>query len=114
MMPLHLQFVLSQTLSYPVVFCVHIASGIEVLFLISQMGKLMERSGDSGHRLLTSYSLAMHEVNWLGALDQGSPWWGGRVFNDLGWASSQREAHTVKRWLGCLQHLMSTPTPSPF
>lgn len=47
--PCHLKFVLFQTLSHPVIFCLHISSGIEVFIPISQVGKLMDRSRDSGH-----------------------------------------------------------------
>lgn len=57
--PYHLKFVLFQALSHPVIFCLHITSGIEVLIPISQMGKLMKGSGDSGHKLPASCSLAV-------------------------------------------------------
>lgn len=44
-----LKFVLFQTLSHPVIFCLHITSGIEIFIPVSQMCKLMERRRDSGH-----------------------------------------------------------------
>lgn len=44
-----LKFVLFQTLSHPVIFSLHITSGIEIFIPISQMCKLVERRRDSGY-----------------------------------------------------------------
>lgn len=67
------------------------------------MGKLVERSRDSGHRLPSVLQLGL-EVGSLGHLDQESPWWGGRVFKELCWASTQWEAHPIRDRLGCSPH----------
>lgn len=57
--PRCLTFAVFHVLSHPVIFCLDVASGIKVLIPLAEMGKLTERSRDSGHRLPASCSLAL-------------------------------------------------------